>query len=45
MRAKSEAFVKFKVWKALVQNESGKTLKVLRTDNGGEYVSREFLEY
>ena len=36
MKAKSEAFAKFKAWKALVENESGKSLKVLRSDNGGE---------
>ena len=45
MKAKSEAFAKFKAWKALVENESGKSLKVLRSDNSGEYVSGKFLEY
>ena len=45
MKAKLEAFARFKEWKALVENESGKSLKVLRSDNGGEYVSGEFLNF
>ena len=28
---------RFKEWKALVENQIGKKLKVLRTDNGLEY--------
>ncbi|GAA0146952.1 transmembrane signal receptor [Lithospermum erythrorhizon] len=34
---KSEAFGKFKEFKAYVENQSGSRLKVLRTDRGGEY--------
>ena len=45
MKAKSEVFEKFKVWLALVENQTGKKLKILRSDNGGEYVSKEFLDY
>ena len=37
LRHKSEVFVVFKRWKALVEKESGKKVKRLRTDNGGEY--------
>ncbi|KAH9750670.1 hypothetical protein KPL71_013960 [Citrus sinensis] len=33
---------KFKVWKALVENQSGRKLKALRTDNGLEFCNREF---
>ena len=29
-------------WKALVEKSSGKTVKTLRTDNGGEYTSKNF---
>ena len=35
----------FKVFKALVENQSGRKLKVLRSDNGGEYVKSEFIQY
>ncbi|KAH9658263.1 Integrase catalytic domain-containing protein [Citrus sinensis] len=33
---------KFKVWKTLVENQSGRKLKALRTDNGLEFCNREF---
>ena len=36
-------FDTFKKWKALVENETGKNLKCLRSDNGGEYCSKEFM--
>ena len=45
LKQKSEAFSKFLKWKALVELESTFKLKVLRTDNGGEYTSTEFNEY
>ena len=35
-------FDTFKKWKALDENETGKRLKCLRYDNGGEYCSKEF---
>ncbi|SGY41483.1 BQ5605_C003g02517 [Microbotryum silenes-dioicae] len=35
----------FKTWLAEVELETGATLKVLRTDNGGEYRSRAFTEF
>ena len=41
MRHKSEVFEKFREFEALVTNESGLSIDTLRTDNGGEYVSRE----
>jgi len=31
--------------KILVENETGKRLKCLRSDNGGEYCSKEFDRY
>jgi len=45
LRHKSEVFGLFKVFKALVENQSGRKLKVLRFDNGGEHVKSEFINY
>ena len=42
MKAKSELFEKFKEFKALIENLSDKKIKILRSDNGGEYTSKEF---
>ena len=45
LKHKSEVFCLFKVFKALVENQSRRKLKVLRSDNGGEYVKFEFINY
>ena len=45
MKHKSEVFGLFKVFKALVENQCGRKLKVLRSENGGEYVKSEFIQY
>ena len=45
LKHKSEVFGLFKVFKALVENQYGRKLKVLRSDNGGEYVKFEFIQY
>ena len=29
----------------LVENQSGRKLKILRSDNGGEYVKSKFIQY
>ena len=42
---KSDVFDVFKSWKALVENQYEKKIKILRTDNGGEYTSVEFEGY
>jgi hypothetical protein len=42
LRNKSEVFDKFKEFKALVENQIEKKIKVLRTDNGGEFGGNEF---
>lgn len=34
-----------KTFVTLVDNQSGKNLKCLRTDNGGEYVSKAFQDF
>ena len=41
----SEVFEKFRNFKALVENQSGLHIKVLRTNRGGEYISKEFLRF
>jgi transposase InsO family protein len=45
IRQKYDDFDTFKKWKALVENETGKSLKCLRSDNRGEYCSKEFDDY
>ena len=42
IRNKSEVFEKFKEFEALVTNDCNQRICVLRSDNGGEYVSEEF---
>ena len=41
MKNKSEVFGKFKEFEALIENHSEKRIKTLRSDNGGEYTSKE----
>ena len=45
MKTKDQVFEKFKAWRALVEKQSGRELKILRSDNGGEYTSTEFTQY
>ncbi|HEX4849418.1 MAG TPA: DDE-type integrase/transposase/recombinase, partial [Puia sp.] len=45
LRQKSDVFQTFKKWRSLVEKETGKRLKCLRSDNGGEYCSKEFEDY
>lgn len=45
MKLKSEAFKCFKQWKALVENQTGKKIKRLRTDNGLEFCWADFNEF
>ncbi|GJU48891.1 retrotransposon protein, putative, ty1-copia subclass [Tanacetum coccineum] len=42
LRHKNEVFSKFKEWKQLVENQTGRKLKKLRTDNGFEFCNQEF---
>jgi len=35
----------FKEFKVLIENQAGKKIKVFRYDNGGEYISNEFIEF
>nr|GEV17304.1 zinc finger, CCHC-type [Tanacetum cinerariifolium] len=41
---KHEVFETFKVFQKKVENQLGKTIKALRSDRGGEYMSQEFLD-
>ncbi|KAH9734074.1 Integrase catalytic domain-containing protein [Citrus sinensis] len=45
IKKKSDVFPVFKEYKARVELESGKKIKCLRTDNGGEYTDGEFLVF
>ena len=45
LKEKSKAFEKFKIFKAMVENESGMKIKCMRPDNGGEFTSNEFNEF
>jgi hypothetical protein len=42
LKAKGEVFEKFKQYKALVENEIGHKIKVLRSDNEGKFLSKKF---
>ncbi len=45
MKEKSEVFDKFKQFKAQVENELGRKIRSIRTDNGGEYCSAKFEDF
>ena len=45
LKRKDEVFQRFVEWKAMVENSGGGKLKVLRSDNGGEYTAKQFQEY
>ena len=45
MQKKYQTFSKFLEFKALVEKDTGKQVKALRSDNGGEYISNEFNKF
>ena len=45
MHKKRETYSKLCEFKALVEKESGKQVKALQSDNGGEYISGEFKKF
>ena len=45
LKKKFDVFTIFKQFRALVENITGRTIKCLRTDNGGEFTSKEFDNY
>ena len=45
MKRKSEAFEKFKEFKAEVENQLGKHIKAIRSNRSGEYLLGDFKDY
>lgn len=45
MKKKSDVLEKFVLYKRMVENFHGSTIKTLRSDNGGEYVGKDFVRY
>lgn len=45
MKYNSEIFICFREFKVLAENQSGKKIIILRTDNGGEFESGQFQFY
>jgi hypothetical protein len=45
LKSKDEVFGKFKEFKALIENLLERKIKILRSDNGGEYTSKEFVRF
>ena len=45
MKHKEEVFGMFKTYKALVENQLNKKIKILRSDRGGEYFPSEFSKF
>nr|GEZ30886.1 ribonuclease H-like domain, reverse transcriptase, RNA-dependent DNA polymerase [Tanacetum cinerariifolium] len=45
LNTKDQAFDTFKEFKKSIENELRTTLKILRTDQGGEFTSNEFTQY
>ncbi|KAA5634977.1 transposase family protein, partial [Pseudomonas aeruginosa] len=44
-KTKSEVFKFFKEFQSLVEKQTDRKIKILRTDNGGEYCSQDFERY
>ena len=42
LKTKDEVFRKFKEFKSLIESHLERRIKTLRTNNGGEYTSKEF---
>ena len=45
IKVKSQALDYFKKFKTMVENQSSCILKALRLDRGGEFISKEFIEF
>lgn len=45
LHSKAQAFEMFKEWKVMVENQTGFKVKVLRSDNGGEFTSKAFGDF
>jgi hypothetical protein len=42
---KDDTFDAFKDWKVMIERQTNRKVKVLRTDNGGEFCSAVFNDY
>jgi hypothetical protein len=45
LKKKLEAFENFKVYKEMVENQMDSKIKCLRSDKGGEFTSKEFMDF
>ncbi len=45
LKMKNEVFAKFLEYKALMEKQTSKQIKTLRSDNGGEYISNAFNDF
>ena len=45
LKTKNQVFDKFKIFKLMIEKQMGKPVKFLRSDNGGEYISKEFSKF
>jgi hypothetical protein len=45
LKNKLEAFENFKIYKEIVENEMDSRIKGLRSNNGGEFTSKKFMDY
>jgi transposase InsO family protein len=45
LKSKTQVFSRFKEFKALIENQTSKKIKCVRTDNGGEFCSVEFEQF
>ena len=45
LKAKNETFDRFKEFKALIENQTGRHIHILRSDNECEYKSNEFDDF
>jgi hypothetical protein len=45
LKAKSDTFDKFKEYKSFIEKKTGKHIRILRTNNGGEFESLQFEDF
>ena len=45
LKTKNEVLMRYKDFVEMVETQTGKCVKLLRTDNGGEFTSKEILQF
>lgn len=45
LKGKDEVFMKFKIFKEMIERQTSRKIKVIRSDNGREFVNGQFNEY